>query len=262
MVEAQNAILRQSRADLRGVANPDGWGIAYYTDGRLIVEKRARAAYEDLHFSETARQILTATLVAHVRAATVGSPSITNTHPFRFGPWAFAHNGTVTAFDDVRPVLAAETNPDLWETRQGETDSEAVFRWLLGRMDRYDLDPRAPSEELEPLRRLLSEAVPYLAGLSDQAGAQKPAKLNLLLTDGRHLAVSRWGNTLHWAERRGLWDCDVCSRSHFDGDPTSSYRSAIVASEPITREQWREVPDASLVAVTPDFSVTVEPLAD
>ncbi len=113
LVYAQNALMSQSRADLRGTSHPDGWGVGYYEDATPKMERRDRAAYEDLHFSVTAERLYAKTVLAHVRRATVGGAALANTHPFVYGHWAFAHNGTVRAFDRVAPELERETAPRL-----------------------------------------------------------------------------------------------------------------------------------------------------
>jgi predicted glutamine amidotransferase len=86
LVHAQNALLLQSRVDSRGEANAGGWGIAYYPDGEPEVERRDRAALEDIFFSTTAQRIFAKTVLAHIRKATIGSVALVNTHPLVFGP--------------------------------------------------------------------------------------------------------------------------------------------------------------------------------
>jgi glutamine amidotransferase len=98
------------------------------------VVRRAFAAYQDAHFGERAERIYGKTVLAHIRRATVGSPSLFNTHPFYWGRWAFAHNGTITAFEKIRGRMESETEPDLLEERRGDTDSELAFYWLLTRL--------------------------------------------------------------------------------------------------------------------------------
>ena len=111
----------------------------------------------------------------------------------------------------------------------GETDSEAIFLWLLNRMPDYGLDPHAPAESLEPIVELLADGVLDLVGLSSASGAPGTPKLNLLLSDGRYMAASRWGNTLYWTHRRGIWDCAVCGVSHCP-EADDTYRSVVIAS--------------------------------
>lgn len=139
LVEVQNALLRQREKDSRGLANPDGWGMALWGSQGLQLEQRARSAVGDPRFTEVASQTRPTTAIVHVRAATVGDPAVENTHPFRHGPWVFAHNGTLSAFDRVAPLL------DIGSIRpSGTTDSEAIFSWLLNRMPEFGLDPEQP----------------------------------------------------------------------------------------------------------------------
>jgi len=243
LVEAQNALLRQSEQDSRDQANSDGWGIAQWGSEGLQLERRPRSAAGDLRFTEVATQARPTTVIAHVRAATIGDPATENTHPFRHGPWVFAHNGTLTAFDRVAPLL--DTGPI---TPSGTTDSEAIFSWLLNRMPEFGLDPERPSLSPEPVARLISAAVVDLHDMSMSAGAQIPPKLNFLISDGSNLVASRWGNTLHWTQRTAVSDCAACGLSHCE-DVDDRYRAIAIASEPITSERWIEVQEGSVLSV-------------
>ncbi len=260
LVRAQNALLAQSRTDQRGVANADGWGIGFYGNGTPEIEKCDTAAFQDLRFSEAAQQVHSPTVIAHVRRATVGTSQRANTHPFSFGVWTFAHNGTVTAFDRVAPELERQTEPRLLEHRQGSTDSELVFLWLVGRLADAGLDSEGPCRDLGRLVEVFASSVGALVALSRRLGATEPTKLNLLLTDGVVLVASRRGNTLYCVERQGVHDCEVCGSPHLASEGDADYRAAIVASEPISREAWREVPEGSLVSIDGDIALEIVPL--
>jgi glutamine amidotransferase len=47
---------------------------------------------------------------------------------------------------------------------------------------------------------------------------------------------------------------------HVHDETGRPYRSVEVASEPLTDEPWREVPEGSIYAITPDVELHVEPL--
>ncbi|MFV9672241.1 MAG: class II glutamine amidotransferase [Acidimicrobiia bacterium] len=243
LVEAQNALLRQSEQDSRGLANSDGWGIARWGSEGLLLDRHARSAANDLRFTEVAAQDHSTAAIAHVRAATIGDPTPDNTHPFRHGPWVFAHNGTVTAFERVAPLL---NNGPITPT--GTTDSEHVFSWLLNRMPDFGLDPERPASSPGPIARLIASAVVDLHGLSNAMGARRPPKLNFLISDGSNLVASRWGNTLYWTYRDAVPDCAVCGLSHCR-KVDDGYRAIVIASEPITDERWTEVQEGSVVSV-------------
>ncbi|MHC5064722.1 MAG: class II glutamine amidotransferase [Planctomycetota bacterium] len=249
LVLAQNALLHQSREDLRGKSHADGWGIAYYEGGRPVVEKRATAAFDTVHFSTAAERVFARTVLAHVRRATVSQPSFNNAHPFVYGPWAFAHNGTVQAFDRVAPQLEMEISDALLAHRQGSTDSELAFLWILERMAQRGMSPLEPCSDLDALASLLGESVRRLAKMSDNLGVERPSELNFILTDGRIMLASRWINTLYWTFRDGIHDCEVCGIPHIEHDSSRSYRAVVIASEPISHEDWQEVPHGGIVAV-------------
>lgn len=246
LVAAQNALQVQSDRDGRGVRNADGWGIAHWVGQDREVIKSTMPAFADDQFADIASSIWSESAIAHVRAATVGGISEDNTHPFTLGAWAFAHNGTIPAFEHVatRLDLGAYGPPD------GETDSELAFLWMLNRMSDYGLDSHEPSDTLEPIVDLVADAVLELVDLSVRSGATQQPKLNFIIGDGRHMVASRWGNSLYWTFRRGIRDCAVCGTSHCPS-ADADYRSVVVASEPITDEDWMEVPEASVLGVQP-----------
>jgi predicted glutamine amidotransferase len=247
LVHAQNALLHQSRADLRGKSHSDGWGISCYPDGTPLCERRATAAHQDLWFSTTAERTYSHAVIAHVRRATVGGPRLENTHPFLHGCWTFAHNGTLSAFDRLEARMRDQTDPALLQLRRGTTDSEQIFYWLLTRIQEAGISLVLPAADHEKLAHLVGEGVLRLAAWCEELGAQPP-QLNLLLTDGKRLLASRFNRTLHWVQRNGVHDCEICGIPHIHHNPRADYRAVVVASEPISHEAWREVPNHTVLA--------------
>jgi glutamine amidotransferase len=257
LVYAQNAMLRQSRADLRGIDHSDGWGISCYREDLPLAERRAASAHEDVHFSTTAERVYSSTVVAHVRRATVGRVTLDNTHPFVYGHWTFAHNGTVRNIEALGPALEDETPQRFRRLRRGDTDSERAFLWILGRMRSRGQDPEARCRDHAGLADVLAGAVEELAERS-AAGGENPSKLNFILTDGHVMLATRWGHSLHLLTRDGIHDCEICGIPHIHHDAGAEYRAVVLASEPISSEYWREVPDRSVVTVGPEMEVAVQ----
>lgn len=252
LVHAQNALLLQSRTDQRGGSNPDGWGIAFYHNERPTVERRATAAFEDLYFSDTAERVYSKTVLAHVRDATVGKMSPLNSHPFSYGVWAFAHNGTVQGFEHLQNELLNETDPALRSRIQGQTDSEHAFFWLLTRIHAAGLPLEHPCPDLQKLAHVFARAVSDLAQRCRSAAPDEVEKLNFVITDGASMLVSRWNNSLSWVLREGIHDCELCGIPHVHHHGGTPYRAVVAASEPITHEQWLELPNEHLLAISPD----------
>ena len=84
--------------------------------------------------------------------------------------------------------------------------------------------------------------------------------LNVMLTDGEQMVGSRLGRTLYYVEREGVHDCEICGFPHIHHDPNRRYRAVVVASEPISHEDWREVPECSVYRVSEHFRLESEPL--
>lgn len=251
LVYAQNALMVQSLEDLSGYGHASGWGIAAYEDHVLHIERQAWAAYHGEHFRQAAARIFSRQVLAHVRRATVGAPKIENTHPFVDGAWAFIHNGTVPNFDRLRPRLLALLPQERRKTIHGETDSEHVFHYLRV------LRERAPDcALLDVLRQGLRQIMQWSREIDPAAAVG----LNVILTDGEQMVGSRLGRTLYYVEREGVHDCEICGFPHIHHDPERRYRAVVVASEPISREDWREVPENSVYRVSEQFRFESEPL--
>ena len=241
--------LAQSCRDWRGDAHGDGWGIGYYDSGRPQVIRRPTAATEDAEFRHAAERVVAPAVVAHVRQASVGDRSIANTHPFTFGRWVFAHNGTVTGFDKLMPALVSETDPELRRQIGGTTDSEHAFFWLLSRLRRAGLAAEGPCSDLAGAAQVLADSVRTLGASSAATRPDQPARLNFLLSDGAVFLASRFRHSLYWTNRRGPFAATPGASA------SATKRGVAVASEPIGEEGWAEVPEASVLTVDADFLV-------
>jgi predicted glutamine amidotransferase len=266
LVQAPNSLLAQSRQDLRGFENADGWGIAAHTGAPQgsapdagsahavtdwVIERRPHPAHDDQWFQAAAARTQATTVLAHVRHATVGTVALENTHPFAHAGWTFVHNGTVPYFADIRPRLLAAMTADHRAAIRGATDSEHLFHLILS------------THEASPGRSLLASlqlALEQVIGWCRAIGQEPHLGLNVLLTDGLRMVGSRWQRTLHYLERIGPSPCPVCGRSHAAG-AREDYRALLIASEPITAEPWPEVRERSAFEVTPEGHLHALPLA-
>lgn len=211
-------------------AHPHGWGVGWWAGGRPRVLRGVLPAHRDQAFCDASHAARSRVILAHVRDASVGPVREENTHPFGWGPWLFAHNGTVARYRRsarVRVAIEAEIDAVLRRHLRGDTDSERVFLVFLTRLRARAHGPR-PS--LAQVRRALAEATAVVAGIADP-GSPRPSTLNLLVSDGRLLAASRRGKTLHWILEPG-------EAGRF-----------VVASEPIGKKRWNEVPEGGFVGV-------------
>ncbi len=113
--------------------NRSGWGVAYYDDNDVLRIREASPAATSpwINFLET-NGLISHCTIGHVRYASVGEPSIVNTHPFarELGGrmHVFAHNGSIEDFEAALPFETALFRP------LGKTDSEHAFCVLLQRL--------------------------------------------------------------------------------------------------------------------------------
>lgn len=250
---AQNALIRQSQEDARGLVNDHGWGLGYVHEGEIGLEREVGPAAESAGYRRDAAKVSATTALAHVRRATVGQASLENTHPFRHGRSLLVHNGHIGAFDRVREELMAGMEPVHREAVTGTTDTEHFFHFLLSRR------ARAPDR---PPEAVLRDAVRDVSEMVAAADPGAEAALNVLWAVDGELVGSRLGRSLWYLERDRPHGGFVCGDLH--PDPAifeeEDYRAAVVASERITGEDWREVPEATVFRVGADHRLRFEPL--
>jgi len=252
LLDAQNSLIRQSERDSRGLANPDGWGMARILDGEGQCFRQVKPASASETYRNEALALNGTILMAHVRHATVGTPCTENTHPFRHGNAFLIHNGHIPAFDEVRPKLLATLSDTRRSAIQGTTDSEHVLALLL---ELCDLHPDAPVDEITEM-----------AILRIRAWCNESAELalNLIWSDGHVLAGSRYNRTLWHTERTAPYLCPICGKPHADVSAIGSapYRATVLASERITDENWHAVPNGSIFTVDAAGALSHRPITE
>ncbi len=270
LLDAQNAMIQQSREDARGLSNPHGWGMGQVTDGTTSCYRQVEPASESESYREEALKTEGTTVLAHVRRATVGDPSHANTHPFRHGPALLIHNGHVPAFDAVRPHLLDRLSEERRRFIRGTTDSEHVLALLLQLRDER---PDAPLHKVTriALQHIQSwveaeapDAKPHPTDVDTSSLShdelERILALNLLWTDGSTLAGSRLNRTLWTLERSHVRACPLCGENHAAPPDGADYHATVLASERITDEDWTEVPNGSVFATAEDATLHLGPL--
>lgn len=256
LVAAENALMQQS------TRHPDGWGIGWFVDDEAYVVKSANAAHACERFQRTSSRLTSHTFVVHVRRATVGIVDNLNAHPFRFGRWLFAHNGTVFGIPDgVLAWLQARTSAGFEALLLGDTDSERLFFFLLSRLQEAGVDAtgRRPAHA-ETVQQVVREALLELDAAATALGVLRPI-VNVLLTDGRLLVAHRAGMPLFLSTQKRM-----CADFHLCPEPRKvcmmlvrpahlPCNHLIVASEPIGEREnlWEEVDDGSTVLLDERF---------
>jgi glutamine amidotransferase len=161
----------------------DGWGIGYYAGGKArVIKSGGSAAAERSRILGSLKKIRSSKiLILHLRkSAWDRTTARRHAHPFKFGKFIFAHNGTVYDFKELLKGLPARLAP-----APDSLDTEVFFRKLI------DGFPGKIRASLKAVEKHLSFSA-----------------LNFLLSSGNELYAyrrfSKWGNyyTL-WSAKNG-----------------------------------------------------------
>lgn len=106
----------------------DSWGLAIDTGKETKVIKQAETAAASDAFATTVNQSSGIGGLLHFRWASPGLPvNDQNAHPFSHQGISFIHNGALSPYD----ALENQVEPQYIALRQGQTDSELFFLYLL-----------------------------------------------------------------------------------------------------------------------------------
>lgn len=198
-----------------GVDHPHGWGMAFFYDNAVSLEKQPEPSYKSLYLKQRLRSdIEVDKMMAHIRLATRGNTDYENSHPFVMRDnekrtWTLAHNGTIFEGDSMKRFVY---------TQKGQTDSERILCYIISRIDKKQEEKKAPLTACERFE-IVDEIVCEIS---------LENKLNLLIYDGELLYVhTNYRNSLHRLQKK---------------------EGILVSTRPLTAEMWEEVPMNRLLA--------------
>ncbi len=216
---------------LRGEANPDGWGIAFYPDKSVQIIKEPLEAEESQlsEFIENYPKIKSKIFIGHVRLNSAAPLSHMNTHPFgrelNGNDFVFAHNGNLNNYQadfdasNFKPV--------------GKTDSEAAFCHLINRIR----EKKIKFTDNSGYKWLLDE-IKYINSYG---------KFNCLFSDGEYLFCyydMNGFNSLFYLHRKAPYGHTHLSDKHFDvhikKQRSTEKEGYIIATRPLTDEKWQK----------------------
>lgn len=228
VLEPEHGLERQSyapRQQAHGRLNADGYGVGWWAPTRDEPARHRRAVpmWSDRSFASWAGVVAAPAVLAAVRSATPPYPVEEScAAPFAEGRWLFSLNGAVTDYlGEAGARLRSGLGPDRQHWVDAPVDSALVFAMVRARL-----------ADGAPAARAVAATVEAIAEVT-------PARLNLLLGDGRTLAATTYGDTLYVRRRD---------------------RSLTVASEPSDDgPDWEPVAPNSLVSGDAE-TLTVTPL--
>lgn len=233
---ARNSMVRLSHD------NTSGWGIAWFNGVEWELFKEPFALYGSEIARSTVRMVRGLIIISHVRKATAGGSTLGDTHPWLYKGFVFAHNGTV----DRRGLLRLVRRE--YGGFEGETDSEVLFHLIV----QEALDAGSfPEGVRRALERISEEGVGY-------------SSLNFLASDGQQLYALRYANysldyyTLYYLKRpQGPLSLNKLSETTLQlirAKLEHGEKAVLVASEPLTEEDWLEIPNKHMLIVGKDLS--------
>lgn len=271
LIEPTNSLINQSihAQSAETPVNGDGFGVAWYVHDISMRPGRYRSltpAWSNNNLVSLARVTRSATVLAHVRAASVGLASAENNcHPFTYSQYAFAHNGDVTAFARIRRDIEASLSDEAYALIEGNTDSEHVFAIFVDALRTIE-HSGSVSDPLEIMGRALEAACAKILAFARVRNAEDhDTYLNLAVTDGVRGVACRCSTdsdentpTL-FVYRRGEYSCEngVC-RLNINGGPRDTASAVVVSSERLTDDPaWEEIPLNHMVLIGDDHGVTL-----
>jgi glutamine amidotransferase len=221
---AQSHHALESRTDVNG----DGFGIGWYGErARPGIFRDIRPAWSDDNLLSISHQIRSRLFFAHVRASTGTASTRANCHPFSVGPWLFMHNGQIGGYQRVKRRLEHEIPDDLFQHRNGNTDSELMFLLMLASGLEHD-----PAAALHRTLHLVERCML-------EAGISEPLRFTAAFTRGEAVHAVRYASDLQ--------PPTLYTRS-LAGD-----RGTLIVSEPLdgAPEDWSAVPAQHMITASP-----------
>ena len=237
VTEPAHSLISQSLHALESTVstNGDGFGLGWYGEHpEPGLYREVRPAWSDENLRYLCRHIRSHLFFAHVRAATGTAITRPNCHPFACGGWMFMHNGLVGSWNRLRRRVEEMIPDELYPSRAGTTDSEAVFLAIMGAGVR--------NNPILATTRTLAKISAYVS----ETGSEERFRFTSALTDGRDLYAFRYAlndkpNTLYYR---------------------SSSSGTVIVSEPLDKDHanWNLVPENHVVVAAAGKPVEVVPL--
>jgi predicted glutamine amidotransferase len=217
----------------------DGWGMAWRDpqSGATCTRNSPLSAAEDPQYTDLAKRELGTACLVHLRWATDGLVvDRANTHPFVYGGYALAHNGSIAPIARLERMLTPRSLAQL----KGDTDSERYFHLVLQCIKDQDGDEHAG---LLKAVGLLREGFPG-------------ASLNALLLTPSHLLAVHVNREAEAPldDMRRLFGSDGAMphghvSAYFDMAYKVSPTAVQVISSGLPDEGWAPIPPECLLAI-------------
>jgi glutamine amidotransferase len=246
LVKRDRSLIDQSLHSRQGATttNGDGFGVGWYEQGEPPrVYRSTHPAWNDRNLRELAAGVSSPLFFAHIRASTGSAIQETNTHPFRYGPWLWMHNGLIREFPRVKRELTLAVDDELFTSIEGTTDSELMF--FLALSFGLEDDPVAAVERM----------IGFVEETGHKHGVELPIQMTVATTDGSTVWAFRYSSegdsrTLYFSTRM-----DSLKAMYPESEELAqlSDETRVIVSEPLgdLAGAWNAVPESHVGIVQP-----------
>ena len=239
----------------------DGWGIGFYQNGVAYMVKRASSFYDDFRISTIMDKVKSKSVITHLRKATIGEIKESNTQPFRYGYWLFAHSGTVAHFRKIKSLISQKLPSSFKNKINGNTDSEYCFYLYLyylkgkGRVKKGDIAFENAINALQLTSRSIDK-------WTNEIKSQQFSTYNFLVTNGKYMLASRRGDALFYLKKRWSESDNLFKLGNLNITIKEDVGNfVIISSEKIGDDKnWNEIKDNHLLAIDENINTTIYPL--
>mmetsp|Transcript_12905 Transcript_12905/g.16852 ORF Transcript_12905/g.16852 Transcript_12905/m.16852 type:complete len:370 (+) Transcript_12905:151-1260(+) len=266
--QSRDATFHPGCGDKRNIrVNGDGFGVAWYVLGKehkgSCILKSTGPAWNSSHLLNVAEFMESDLIFGHVRAASntgnteagvqiVGRVSQENCHPFKYKKYTFMHNGGVPAFCKIRRQILALVSDEVFHSVEGTTDSEHIFALFLNEIADFSVQLTAAE-----ISQAVVSSFEKLVKLCQDAKEFAPMSLNVAVSDGVHVVVTRFRNSstqqppsLYFATGSDF----ICNEKGEFKARSEGLQSVVLCSEPLTRNPnaWALVPKNHIIIIEGD----------
>jgi predicted glutamine amidotransferase len=211
----------------------DGWGIATSAGEGAELYKEPVAATKSESFKQQLESHKSSSALLHLRWATAGMAiNENNTHPFTYQDISFIHNGSISPFDCLDPLI----DQKYLSLAKGTTDSERYFLFLLTQIE----------------KRGFVEGIK--SGLSYIKNNCSYSSINMMITNKDYFAAACVYNQEKIPNRFKE------QTDYYHLKYTKQAGQVVVASSGWVQAGWEEIPNGSLLVVQVDKSVLISKL--
>lgn len=266
LVNPSNSLVSQSFSALESemTVNGDGFGLGWYN--KSIKEEPGRyvsvlPAWNDQNLLNNASITESNCFLAHVRAATVGSVSLENCHPFEYNEYLMMHNGGINDFDRIKQSLSTLLDEEAFLWIKGQSDTQYIFALFMTNARKMGI---GEFPEAEILVNCFNKTFADIEGLKKAKGINSVSIYNMVLSNGYGLIATRY-STQPKADSRTLYftenvSCKLNVKGDLEFEKGKIERSAaLISSEKLTEDDmfWKEIPSNHAVYINRELEVTL-----